>query len=156
MRVFVLDKNKKPLDPCQPARARILLKQGRAKVFRRYPFTIIICDLEELECVTHNHQIKLDPGSQTTGLAIVQEKVVVWGAELTHRGLQIRDGLTSRRKLRSSRRNRKTRYRQPRFLNRKRPDGWLAPSLIDLSKNLKLSQALLFSDQIDQVNFTLN
>ncbi|NEQ12026.1 MAG: HNH endonuclease, partial [Moorea sp. SIO4E2] len=68
----------------------------------------------------------------------------------------IRDGLTSRRKLRSSRRNRKTRYRQPRFLNRKRPDGWLAPSLIDLSKNLKLSQALLFSDQIDQVNFTLN
>ncbi|OLT58582.1 RNA-guided endonuclease IscB [Moorena bouillonii] len=136
MRVFVLDKNKKPLDPCQPARARILLKQGRAKVFRRYPFTIIMGDLEELECVTHNHQIKLDPGSQTTGLAIIQEKVVVWGAELTHRGLQIRDGLTSRRQLRRSRRNRKTRYRQPRFLNRKRPDGWLAPSLMSRVYNI--------------------
>jgi len=44
--VFVLDKNKKPLDPTHPAKARKLLKTGRAKVFRRYPFTIIIQDLE--------------------------------------------------------------------------------------------------------------
>ena len=38
MRVFVLDKNRKPLDPTHPARARKLLKSGRAKVLRRYPF----------------------------------------------------------------------------------------------------------------------
>ena len=143
--VFVLDKNKQPLDPSHPAKARKLLKAGRAKVFRRYPFTIIMQDLEEKNCVTHKHQLKIDPGSNTTGLAILQNNKVLWGAELTHRGShpysavrrrslrmtvgQIRDALTSRRAIRRSRRNRKTRYRKPRFLNRKRPSGWLPPSL---------------------------
>ena len=58
MRVFVLDKNRKPLDPCHPAKARKLLKSGKAKVLRRYPFTIIIKDLEVENCVTHDHQLK--------------------------------------------------------------------------------------------------
>ncbi|MBV8611430.1 MAG: RRXRR domain-containing protein, partial [Singulisphaera sp.] len=44
MQVFVLDTNRKPLDPCSPARARILLAKGRAAVFRRFPFTIILRD----------------------------------------------------------------------------------------------------------------
>ena len=44
--VFVLDKNKQPLDPTHPAKARKLLKSGRAKVFRRYPFTMIMQDLD--------------------------------------------------------------------------------------------------------------
>jgi len=44
--VFVIDKNKNPLDPTHPAKARKLLKVGRAKVFRQYPFTIIMQDLE--------------------------------------------------------------------------------------------------------------
>nr|WP_051017278.1 RNA-guided endonuclease IscB [Dactylococcopsis salina] len=127
--VFVLDKNKQPLDPTHPAKARKLLKAGRAKVFRRYPFTIIMQDLEVQNCVTHNHQLKIDPGSKTTGLAILQDNKVLWGAELTHRGSQIRDALTSRRQLRRTRRSRKTRYRKPRFNNRKRPEGWLPPSL---------------------------
>jgi len=105
-----------------------MLKAGRAKVFRRYPFTIIMQDLEEKDCVTHKHQLKIDPGSKTTGLAILQENRVLWGAELSHRGSQIRDALTSRRQLRRSRRSRKTRYRKPRFLNRKRSEGWLPPS----------------------------
>ncbi|NEQ07142.1 MAG: HNH endonuclease [Moorea sp. SIO4E2] len=136
MRVFVLDKNRKPLDPCQPARARILLKQGRAKVIRRYPFTIIMLDLEAENCLTHKHQLKIDPGSKTTGLAIVQNDKIIWGAELTHRGFQIKDALTSRRQLRRFRRNRKTRYRKPRFLNRKPPEGWLAPSLMSRVHNI--------------------
>ncbi|AOY80977.1 RNA-guided endonuclease IscB [Moorena producens JHB] len=136
MRVFVLDQSKKPLDPCHPARARILLKQGRAKVLKRYPFTIIMQDLSESECVTHNYQIKIDPGAKTTGFAILQDHRVIWGAELTHRGCQIRESLTSRRQLRRSRRNRKTRYRKPRFLNRKRSDGWLAPSLMSRVHNI--------------------
>ena len=93
--VFVIDKNKKPLDPTHPAKARKLLKAGRAKVFRRYPFTIIMLDLEKKDCVTHKHQLKIDPGSKTTGLAILQENRVLWGAELSHRGSQIRDALTS-------------------------------------------------------------
>jgi hypothetical protein len=50
-----------------------MLKAGRAKVFRRYPFTIILQDLEVENCVTHNHQLKIDPGSKTTGLAILQD-----------------------------------------------------------------------------------
>jgi hypothetical protein len=61
MYVFVLDKNKKPLDPTHPAKARKMLKAGRAKVFRRYPFTIILQDLEVENCVTHKHQLKLTP-----------------------------------------------------------------------------------------------
>ena len=136
MRVFVVDKNRKPLDPCRPARARILLKTGKAKVLRRHPFTIIMQDLEAENCVTHEHQLKIDPGAKTTGLAILQDHRVVWGAELTHRGFQIRDALRSRRQLRRSRRNRKTRYRQPRFLNRKKPEGWLAPSLMSRVHNI--------------------
>lgn len=135
MRVFVLNKNRQPLDPCRPARARLLLKQGQAKVWRRYPFIIILTE-EVIEPVTHEHQVKIDPGAKTTGLAVVQGSRVVWGAELQHRGCQIRDALTTRRQLRRSRRNRKTRYRQSRFLNRTRPEGWLAPSLMSRVDNI--------------------
>ncbi len=114
----------------------LLLIQGRARVFRKYPFTIIIQDLKAETCITHNHQLKIDPGAKTTGLAIVQGHRVVWGAELTHRGSLIRNALTSRRQVRHSRRNRKTRYRQPRFLNRRKPKGWLAPSLMSRVHNI--------------------
>ncbi|NEO77835.1 RNA-guided endonuclease IscB [Moorena sp. SIO4G3] len=135
MRVFVLNSNLQPLDPCKPARARILLSAGKAKVYRRYPFTIVLTE-EIKNPVTHEHQFKIDPGAKTSGLAIVQGFRVVWGAELTHRGFQIREALSSRRQLRRSRRNRKTRYRKPRFLNRTRPKGWLAPSLTSRVQNI--------------------
>ncbi|AOX02742.1 HNH endonuclease [Moorena producens PAL-8-15-08-1] len=135
MRVFVLNKNRQPLDPCKPARARILLSTGKAKVYRRYPFTIILTEEIE-EPITHTHQLKIDPGAKTSGLAIVQNSRVVWGGELNHRGFQIRDALTSRRQLRRARRNRKTRYRKPRFLNRPWSEGWLAPSLMSRVYNI--------------------
>ncbi|NEO38252.1 MAG: HNH endonuclease [Moorea sp. SIOASIH] len=135
MRVFVLNKNRQPLDPCKPARARILLSTGKAKVYRRYPFTIILTE-EIKDPVTHEHQLKIDPVAKTSGLAIVQGTRLIWGAELTHRGFQIRVALNYRRQLRRSRRNRKTRYRKPRFLNRTRPKGWLAPSLISRVQNI--------------------
>jgi 5-methylcytosine-specific restriction endonuclease McrA len=61
----------------------------------------------------------------------------VFAAELKHRGWAIRDSLTSRRQLRRSRRNRKTRYRQPRFLNITDPQGWLVPSLQSRIENIK-------------------
>ncbi|NEO71390.1 RNA-guided endonuclease IscB [Moorena sp. SIO3H5] len=135
MRVFVLNNNLQPLDPCKPARARILLSTGKAKVYRRYPFTIVLRE-EIKEPITHEHQLKIDPGAKTSGLAIVQGERVIWGAELTHRGFKIRDALNFRRQLRSSRRNRKTRYRKPRFLNRTRPEGWLPPSLMSRVQNI--------------------
>lgn len=129
--VFVLSSDSQPLDPCHPARARKLLSAGRAAVFRRFPFTIILRDRTADESVTHSHRLKLDPGSKTTGIALVAEGTgkVVWAGELAHRGQAIRDALLKRRAVRRSRRQRKTRYRSMRFLNRRRPEGWLAPSL---------------------------
>lgn len=117
--VFVLDANKKPLSPCHPSVARKLLSQGNAVVFRRYPFTIIL--RKQCQTPTETIKLKLDPGSKTTGLALVQKDRLIWGTELTHRGQQIKNDLLARRQLRRSRRNRKTRYRQARFLNRKNP-----------------------------------
>lgn len=129
--VFVLSSDGQPLDPCHPARARQLLNQGKAAVWRRYPFTLRLKGRPAVESVTHPYRLKLDPGSKTTGIAVVAEETgkVVWAGELTHRGQAIRDALLSRRAVRRSRRQRKTRYRKPRFLNRRRPEGWLVPSL---------------------------
>jgi hypothetical protein len=125
--VLVIDTNRKPLNPCTPGVARSLLKSGKAKVFRRFPFTIILN--KAVDANPEPMQLKIDPGSKVTGLALLQGNQVVWGGELAHRGQQIKDSLESRRGLRRGRRNRKTRYRKPRFLNRTRPQGWLAPSL---------------------------
>ena len=126
--VFVIDQNKQLLNPVSPARARELLSKQKAAVFRTYPFTII------LKHTIYNHTnkpliIKLDPGSKVTGIVIIDGKKIIWCAELEHRGHQIKDALLSRRQLRRSRRSRKTRYRKPRFNNRKRSENWLPPSL---------------------------
>ena len=139
MRVFVLDKNLQPLDPCHQARARELLDKGRAKVFRRYPFTIVLQDRVFEASVTHSHRIKIDPGSKVTGIAVVQEETgrVTNALEVSHRGQQIKNSLESRRSLRRGRRNRKTRYRKPRFLNRTRRTGWLPPSLESRIANIE-------------------
>ena len=131
MHAFVLDRNRKPLTPCRMARARILLKLGRAAVFRRFPFTIILQARHAEASATYEHRIKVDPGSKTTGVAIVQETTgrVVAAVEIEHRGQAIKASLEARRALRRGRRARKTRYRKPRFDNRSRPKGWLPPSL---------------------------
>lgn len=118
--------------PCHPARARKLLKAGQAAVYRRYPLTLILkYAVDEPE--TQPVAVKFDPGSKTTGLSLVTQFargwVVLWAANLYHRGQQVRHNLDSRRAIRRNRRNRKTRYRQPRFDNRPCPAGWLAPSL---------------------------
>ncbi|MEA5497859.1 RNA-guided endonuclease IscB [Limnoraphis robusta] len=125
--VLVVDTNKKPLTPCKPSIARSLLKAGKAAIYRRYPFTIVLKKV--IKEFSTSCQLKIDPGSRITGLALLLNESVIWAAELTHRGQQIKDALLSRRQLRRERRNRKTRYRQARFLNRKRSDGRLAPSL---------------------------
>ncbi|MEK9513885.1 RNA-guided endonuclease IscB [Limnospira fusiformis PMC 851.14] len=125
--IFVLDTNRKPLTPCKPGMARSLLKAGKASVFRRYPFTIILN--KEVDANPEPLELKLDPGSKVTGIALKQGNHIIFAAELQHRGQQIKEALLSRRQLRRSRRNRKTRYRPARFLNRTRPEGWLAPSL---------------------------
>jgi len=125
--IFVLDTNQKPLTPCKPSMARKLLNAKKAAVFRQFPFTIIL--KKQVFANPEPIEIKIDAGSKTTGLALVQGNQVIFGTELSHRGQVIKNNIESRRSLRRSRRNRKTRYRQARFLNRTRPQGWLAPSL---------------------------
>src|SRR5689334_19798504 len=127
--VFVLDTNKQPLAPTHPARARLLLKQGKAAVFKRYPFTLIL--KRAVEVVAPALRLKIDPGAKTTGLAIVDDATgtVVFAAELSHRGEQIKKALDSRRGVRRLRRARFTRYRPPRWRNRRRQPGWLPPSV---------------------------
>lgn len=127
--IFVLDTDKKPLTPCHPARARSLLSKGKASVYRRVPFTIILKSAIP-EAVVKPVTVKIDPGSKTSGLVLTQECRVIFSAELTHRGAAISERLTARRTFRRHRRNRKTRYRAPRFLNRVKPKGWLPPSLM--------------------------
>lgn len=132
MRVFVLSNIKKPLMPCSSARARILLNAGKAAVYRRQPFTIILKHRSDGD--TQPIEFKVDPGSKVTGMALVgnfpkQGRVALWGADLEHRAKTIRLRLERRRILRRGRRGRKTRYRAPRFLNRTKPRGWLSPSL---------------------------
>jgi 5-methylcytosine-specific restriction endonuclease McrA len=137
-KVFVIDSEKRPLDPIYPAQARQLLRNKKAAVFRRFPFTLILKESRPDSPIS-SLRLKIDPGAKHTGIALVNDSTgeVVFAMELKHRGFAIRDALTSRRQLRRSRRNRKTRYRQPRFLNRTRPDGWLAPSLQSRIDNIK-------------------
>src|SRR5262245_12827834 len=137
-RVLVLDSQKQPLMPCDPARARMLLKTGRAAVFRRFPFTLILKDRVGGE--VQPMALKIDPGSQTTGVAVTADfkrsVEVVWGAEIEHRGQAVHESLLRRRQKRRSRRQRHTRYRAPRFDNRSRPVGWLPPSLESRIQNI--------------------
>ena len=71
-KVFVLDTNKQPLNPVHAGTARILLNKGKAAVFKRYPFTIIL-KAAIAKPQVHPLRIKIDPGSQTTGSALVDD-----------------------------------------------------------------------------------
>ena len=136
--VFVLDTEKRPLDPVHPGRARHLLTQSRAAVWRRSPFTLILKQVIP-DAQTTLLRVKLDPGSKTTGVAVVNDTTgqVVWAAEITHRGQRVHDALLARTTVRRSRRTRHTRYRPARFANRRRPDGWLPPSLESRLANIQ-------------------
>lgn len=136
---FVLSSTKKPLMPCTPKRARLLLERGKAAVFRIYPFTIILKEREDGE--TQPVEFKVDPGSKTTGLAVVAQgktgKKVVAGSNIQHRGQAIKKRLEQRRGVRRSRRNRHVRHRKPRFQNRCRKACWLPPSLMSRVHNVE-------------------
>ena len=131
--VFVQDRKHRPLMPCRPARARRLLKSGRARVVRLFPFTIRLVDRLLEDSSVQSVLVKIDPGSRQTGVALVRadEKAhhhALFFVNLVHRGESIRDALTARRNCRRRRRG-NLRHRAPRFLNRTKPQGWLPPSL---------------------------
>ncbi|GHO47267.1 hypothetical protein KSX_54300 [Ktedonospora formicarum] len=107
-----------------------MLSSGKAAVYRRYPFTIVLKRVVEKPEV-QPLRLKLDPGSKTTGIALVNDAndKVIFAAELSHRGQTIKASLDRRRALRRGRRQRKTRYRKSRWQNRRRKPGWLPTSL---------------------------
>ena len=126
MLAYVLNKNGAPLMPCHPAKARTLLKQGNAKVVTRTPFTIQL--LYGSSGYKQPITLGVDSGFNNIGLSAITEKRELYCAELKLRTDIVK--LNSERSMyRRNRRNRKTWYRQPRFLNRKKPEGWLAPSI---------------------------
>jgi 5-methylcytosine-specific restriction endonuclease McrA len=154
MAVFVLDKYHKPLMPCSNARATKLLKADKARVHKLVPFTIRLVNRYASASVVQPLRIKIDPGSKTTGIALVREKddggqAVLNLFELVHRAKQISEALAARRSYRSNRRRRhlrgrnavlrrrakllnreaQLRCRPARFKNRARKNDKLAPSL---------------------------
>lgn len=133
-RVFVLDKDGRPLQPCHPARARKLLVQGRAVVARQVPFVIRLRDRTIADSEVNGVELGISPGSKVTGLAVLRVtgdgiRVGLVSIEIHHRGPLIHKKLQQRANYRRGRRSRNLRYRAPRFLNRTKPKGWLAPSL---------------------------
>ncbi len=131
--VFVLDSHGQPLQPCQPARARKLLANGRARVHHLVPFVIRLVDREVIDSQVSGVEIGIDPGSKTTGMSVFTtnqdgRKGLVL-IEIEHRGQLIHKKMEQRAGYRRRRRSSNLRYRAPRFNNRTRPKGWLAPSL---------------------------
>jgi 5-methylcytosine-specific restriction endonuclease McrA len=114
--------------PTSPRKARILLKDGKAKVINRTPFVIKLnynCG-ETIQSIV----LGVDAGSKTIGLSASTEKEELYASELELRN-DISELLATRASFRRTRRNRKTRYRKARFLNRTKTKkkGWLAPSI---------------------------
>jgi len=134
MSVFVLDKHKKPLMPCTEKRAREMLDSQRAIVHKYFPFTIRLKDRKIEESTIQPQSLKLDPGYNSTGVALVQGNNVQMLGEIHHKKGMV-SKLEGRRSLRSARRNRRLRHRHPKFKKENgyttsRQAGWLPPTLL--------------------------
>ncbi|GAH99739.1 unnamed protein product, partial [marine sediment metagenome] len=134
--VYVLNKKGDPLMPCSPRKAKMLLKEGKVKVAGRSPFTVQLTTStgEAKQDIT----LGVDCGYSHVGLSAVSRKQELFSAEVNLRGDIVKLN-SERRQYRRSRRSRKTWYRKPRFLNRKKDKGWLVPSIQHkLDSSLKL------------------
>jgi 5-methylcytosine-specific restriction endonuclease McrA len=136
--VFLLNADRSFLTMIHPAKARKLQRQGKAAVFRYYPYVLIL--KKQIENPTlKDYILKIDPGSKGTGFAIQCGQEIVFRMELFHRptpfapsqegvGGWVKSDLQKRAGFRHGRRSRNLRYRKKRF-NRSQPNSWLAPSL---------------------------
>lgn len=125
--IYVLNQNGHPLMPTKNhAKVRILLKSKKAKVIRRCPFTIQL--MYSSTNYTQSINLGVDAGSKHIGISATTKNKVLFESDVELRN-DIVNLLSTRRQNRRTRRNHKTRYRKPRFDNRKRKDGWLAPSV---------------------------
>jgi 5-methylcytosine-specific restriction endonuclease McrA len=131
--VFVLDRHGTPLQPARPAMARKLLASGRAVIHRHTPLVIRLRDRDAGSSAVPGVEVGLDPGSKHTGIAVFTDdegtRTGLVAVQLDHRGGRIRDTMAARAGYRRRRRSANLRHRAPRFRNRTRPRGWLAPSL---------------------------
>lgn len=124
--VYVINKNGNPLMPCKETKARHLLRDKKAKVVKKIPFTIqLLFDCEEN---VQPISLGIDAGSKHIGVSATTENKVLYEADVELRN-DIVDLISTKREARRTRRNRKTRYRKARFDNRKQEEGWLAPSV---------------------------
>lgn len=126
MFVSILNVHGEPLMPCQPRKARLLLKAGKARVVKMVPFTLQL--LYGSSGYKQEVSLGIDAGTKHIGVSATTEKQVLFEAEALPR-TEIQEVLSTRRAFRRARRNRKTRYRKAKFLNRSKPKGWLAPSV---------------------------
>ncbi len=127
MFVCVRNKHGTPLMPCSPRRkARLLSNAGKADVVNRTPFTILL--RHGSSGYQQPFSLGVDAGTQHVGSSATTEQTMLFEADVQLR-TDIQKLLAIRRDFRRARRHRKKRYRAPRFLNRKRPEGWLAPSV---------------------------
>ena len=150
-KVLVIDTNLKQLDPVHPGEARVLLDQGKAAIYRKFPFVIVM--KEEIKAEPTKLRLKIDPGSKTTGMAIVNDETgeVVSAIELEHHGEQVKKSLKSRSDSRRGRRSRKKRHRRCKYAwfiglhkndkrkKRGRPSkkDWFPPSLMSRVLNIE-------------------
>jgi len=117
MLVYVINQNGNPLMPCKPSKARKLLRDGKAKVVRREPFTIKLKWLATE--YTQPLTLGIDNGSKTIGSAVRDEdNNIYYLSEITLRQ-DVKSKMDQRRMYRRTRRARKTRYRKARWANRK-------------------------------------
>ena len=133
--VFVIDANKKPLAMCHPAKARKLLRDGKAAIYRKVPFTIILKKEVDSD-VKADYRLKIDYGSSHTGLAILKGEKVCWLGQIDHR-TNVKELLEKRKNYRRRRRTANLRYRKQRNKFRKHPKGWLPPSFMCRVNNIK-------------------
>ena len=139
MKVYVLSKTEKPLMPTTPARARKMLRDGKATVVQRTPFTIRLT--VQTKEYTQPVTLGIDAGSKTIGVSAGTEKEELYSSEITLRD-DIVKLLSEKRQYRRTRRNR-LRYRKPQFLNRKKDNGWLAPSIQHkIDSHLKIVESI--------------
>ena len=125
--IYVRSKEGKALMPSERGgRIGYLLRHGKAHVVSRVPFIVQL----DYESTTYTQKVSLgiDAGSKHIGVSASSEKKELLAAQVELRS-DVANLLSTRRELRRTRRNRKTRYRKSRFENRKKKDGWLAPSI---------------------------
>lgn len=148
--VIALDKHKKPVGFITEKRARRMMEQRKACIYRHFPMTVILMDkdVREMEKLP-SFRIKIDPGSKYTGISIVgnEDDCVYLYLQIAHRADQVVSRLRKRSAMRRNRRTRETWYRRAKWGNQpkaghqsystSRVKGWLPPSQRSICGNLE-------------------